>query len=86
MDLGNIKVGDSLELHCYKHNGKIHRIWEQTELIEETDDYIVCGNYKTKVIESDGRSYYTPSGITSAVESLVFTMRIPFSSSLGSIC
>ena len=49
----------SLKIHCYKHNGKIHRIWEKAEIIEETTDYIICGNYKTKVIESDGRSYYT---------------------------
>jgi len=47
------------KIHCYKHNGKIHRIWNKAELITETDDYIVCGNYKTKVIESDGRSYNT---------------------------
>ena len=47
------------KIHCYKHNGKIHRIWNKAELIAETDDFIVCGNYKTKVIESDGRSYNT---------------------------
>lgn len=48
-----------MKIHCYKHNGKIHRIWDCAEIIEETNDYIVCGNYKTMVIESDGRSYYT---------------------------
>lgn len=49
----------NLKIHCYKHNGKIHRIWEEATIIEESNDYIVCGNYKTKVIESDGRSYNT---------------------------
>ena len=48
-----------VKIHCYKHNGKIHRIWENAEIIEENDEYIVCCNYKTKVIESDGRSYNT---------------------------
>lgn len=47
------------QIHCYKHNGKIHRIWQEAEVIEETDDYLVCGNYKTIVIENDGRSYKT---------------------------
>lgn len=47
------------KIHCYKHNGKIHRIWDEAIIIDEKDDYIVCGNYKTKVTESDGRSYYT---------------------------
>ena len=53
------KVGDKIPIHCYKHNGKIHRIWEESTVIEEKDDYLVCGNYKTKVIENDGRSHRT---------------------------
>lgn len=51
--------GDILQIHCYKHNGKIHRIWEETTVIEETEEYIICGNYKTKVIENDGRCHRT---------------------------
>ncbi len=53
------KKGENIQIHCYKHNGKIHRIWEESTVIEETNDYIICGNYKTKVIESDGRSHVT---------------------------
>lgn len=49
----------NLQIHCYKHNGKIHRIWEEAVIIEETDDYLICGNFKTKVIENDGRSHRT---------------------------
>ena len=52
-------TGKKLEIHCYKHNGKIHRIWEEATLLEETPDYLICGNYKTKVVENDGRSHYT---------------------------
>lgn len=55
----NFGVGTVVQIHCYKHNGKIHRIWEETIVLEETNDYIICGNYKTKVIENDGRSHYT---------------------------
>jgi len=53
------KKGEVLQIHCYKHNGKIHRIWDEATVIEETDDYLICGNYKTKVIESDERSHRT---------------------------
>ncbi len=53
------EIGDIIQIHCYKHNGKIHRIWEESMVLEETDDYIICGNYKTKVIENDGRSHRT---------------------------
>lgn len=51
--------GAKLQIHCYKHNGKIHRIWEESTVLEETNEYIICGNYKTKVIENDGRSHRT---------------------------
>lgn len=51
--------GEKLQIHCYKHNGKIHRIWEESIVLEETNEYIICGNYKTKVIENDGRSHRT---------------------------
>ena len=27
--MNDIKVGDRLEIHCYKHNGKLHRQWEE---------------------------------------------------------
>ena len=54
-----IKIGDVYEIHCYKHNGKIHRTWDEARIIEVTDDYIVCGNYKTKVTENDGQTHRT---------------------------
>ena len=38
MDLGNIKVGDSLELHCYKHNGKINTVSDKITIIDIKDD------------------------------------------------
>ena len=51
--------GEKLIIHSYKHDGNIHRQWDEALLIEETDEYIVFGNEKTKVIESDGRSWKT---------------------------
>ena len=53
------EVGDNLQIHCYKHNGKIHRIWEEAVVLEKTDNYLVCGNDKVTVIEADGRSHKT---------------------------
>ncbi len=52
-------VGDKLKIHCYKHNGKIHRIWEESVVLEETEDHLSCGNVKTVVVENDGRSHKT---------------------------
>ena len=40
----NIKVGDKLEIHCYKHNGKLHRQWDEAVVLDVKDEYIVFGN------------------------------------------
>ena len=55
----NIAVGDVLSIHCYKHDGSLHRTWDEATILEIKDDMIVCGNYKTTVCESDGRVHQT---------------------------
>ena len=55
----NIKVGDKLEIHCYKHNGKLHRQWDEAVVLDIKDDYIVFGNKHTNVIDSDGKVWKT---------------------------
>ena len=37
----NIKVGDTLVIHCYKHNGVIHKSWKSAIVLEINDDVIV---------------------------------------------
>lgn len=57
--MNKIKIGDRLKIHCYKHNGKIHRTWGEAVVLESSKDYLICANNKTTVTESDGRSYKT---------------------------
>ena len=54
-----LEVGDVLAIHCYKHDGKLHRTWDEATILDVTDNMIVCGNYKTTVKESDGRIHQT---------------------------
>ena len=54
-----IKIGDVYEVHCYKHNGKIDRVCDEAMILDVTDDYIVCGNYKSNLTESNGKSHRT---------------------------
>ncbi len=54
-----VTVGEKLTIHCYKHNGKIHRMWDEAIVLEVTEDMIICANNKTTVTESDGNSYKT---------------------------
>ena len=53
------KIGEKHIIHSYKHDGSIHRAWDEAVLLDETDEYLVFGNERTKVIESDGRSWKT---------------------------
>lgn len=57
--MDDIKVGDKLAIHCYKHNGKIDRISDEATVLEITDNMMVVANYKAKLTESDGRSHRT---------------------------
>ncbi len=52
-------IGDKLEIQCYKHNKKIHRAWSEAVILDIKKDYIVCGNNKTTVIESEGTIWKT---------------------------
>lgn len=55
----NIKVGDTLVIHCYKHNGVIHKSWKSAVVLEVNDDFIVLGNENVLVTKQDGRTWHT---------------------------
>ncbi len=46
-----IKEGDKLQIHCYKHDGTLHRICNEATVLEVTDDVLVCANFKTEISE-----------------------------------
>ena len=57
--MNRLCVGDRFQIQCYKHDGKIHRAWDEAIFLKETKDYIVFGNNKTKVIEASGNVWKT---------------------------
>ena len=59
MKTKNLEIGKKYTIHSYKHDGSIHRAWDEAVVLDIKDDYIVFGNNKTKVTESDGRSWKT---------------------------
>lgn len=59
MNTEKLEIGKKYQIHGYKHNGKIHRAWDEAVLLEIHDDYLIFGNEKTKVTESDGRTWRT---------------------------
>ena len=52
-------VGKHVLIHCYKHDGSVHRSWEKGFVLEETDKHFIVMNNRTLVTESDGRRWYT---------------------------
>lgn len=54
-----ICIGDKFQIQCYKHNGKIHRSWDEAIVLDIKKDYIVFGNNKTLVTEAQGTWWRT---------------------------
>lgn len=53
------KEGSPIEIHSYKHNGQLHRVWKETVILKTTSTELIGANDRTKVIESDGRDWIT---------------------------
>ena len=52
-------VGRWLGIQCYKHNGSLHRYWDRGLVVENNEDYLVIATKRAKVIESNGRRWFT---------------------------
>ena len=50
--------GETIQIHSYKHNGQIHRIWEETTVLKGTKTVIIGGNDRTTVT-NQGRTWIT---------------------------
>ena len=55
--MNEIKIGDSVFIQSYKHNGNLHRTWSKGIVIDLLDEAYVVVTDKTWVIESDGRRW-----------------------------
>ncbi|PSL43654.1 hypothetical protein B0H94_110130 [Salsuginibacillus halophilus] len=52
-------TGSNIQVQSYKHNGKLHRVWEETLVLQGTSQEIIGGNDRIIVRESDGRKWRT---------------------------
>ncbi len=55
----DIKIGDSVFIQSYKHNGQLHRTWSKALIIDDCDEYYVAVTDRSWVVESDGRRWLT---------------------------
>ena len=52
-------VGRWLGIQCFKHDGSLHRCWDRGLVLENNQDYIVIATKRAKVVESNGRRWFT---------------------------
>lgn len=52
-------IGKWFHVQSYKHDGSLHRTWDSAMILDVNDDYIVIASTCNKVIEADGRHWYT---------------------------
>ena len=57
--INELIVGNDVILHSYKHDKTLHRVWKTETLLENNDEYIIVANEKTRVVEGNGRFWYT---------------------------
>lgn len=57
--MDDLKVGDTLVIHCYKHNGVIYESSRVAYVVDIKDDYIVLGDENVLITKKDGRTWHT---------------------------
>ena len=53
------KVGDVVYVQAYKHDGSVHRTWSSATVLDVDDSKVVAITYKTWVVESNKRKWFT---------------------------
>ena len=51
--------GHWLAIQCYKHDGSLHRCWDRGLVLANNDDFVVIATKKAKVVECNGRRWFT---------------------------
>jgi protein associated with RNAse G/E len=54
-----LSIGKKVVVQSYKHDKTLHRIWQEATVLHEDDEKIVVANKRTKVIEANGRFWFT---------------------------
>lgn len=55
----SLKIGDTVYVQSFKHDGSLHRTWAKGTILEEDENRFVLVTYKAWVIEADNRKWYT---------------------------
>ena len=59
MNLNELKIGDSVFVQSYKHNGSLHRTWSKALVVDTFDHCAVVVTDHSWVVEDNGRRWLT---------------------------
>ena len=54
-----LEKGKEFSMHCYKHNGQLHKVWDNAIYLGEENNFLIFANHKTLVTEEDGKRWKT---------------------------
>ncbi|WP_138420764.1 nucleoside tri-diphosphate phosphatase [Aquibacillus sediminis] len=57
--MAGLEPGSTIQIHSYKHNGQLHRVWQNSLILKGNSNVVIVANDKTLVSESDGRTWIT---------------------------
>ena len=52
-------IGKWVRIQSYKHDGSLHRTWDNMMIVDCNDDFVATGSCASRVVECDGRIWYT---------------------------
>ncbi|HOF65249.1 MAG TPA: DUF402 domain-containing protein [Bacilli bacterium] len=52
-------IGKWIRVQSYKHDGTLHRLWKSNFVLENNEDWLIVASKCTKVVEFNGRVWYT---------------------------
>lgn len=54
-----LQTNMTVTTHSYKHDRSLHRVWKKAIVLEVSHNKLIVGNYRTRVIEANGRCWHT---------------------------
>ncbi len=50
---------EKIDIISYKHDGELHRVWKNVNMLSKTDEHMILLNNRVDVIDGDGRRWKT---------------------------
>ena len=50
--------GKWIKIQSYKHDGRLHRFWRKSYVLDDNENWLVVASRRTQVIEGNGRKWF----------------------------